>query len=114
MSHKNHQALSIVLTTGDYTLQFFDVSNKVQRANIKALTLDNIPLTLNVEAYPIMQNTERSPQCEFMYMHPNFLLQRFPERKRYHFEDKILVNLKDLKQTVNLEFEAHHSVKVAL
>jgi hypothetical protein len=49
-----------------------------------------------------------------MYMHPDFLLHRFPERKRYHFEDKILVNLKDLKQTVNLDFQEHHSVKVAL
>jgi hypothetical protein len=59
MSHKNHQALSIVLTTGEYTLQFFDVSNKAVRSDIQALSVDNIPLTLNVEAYPIMQNTER-------------------------------------------------------
>jgi hypothetical protein len=49
-----------------------------------------------------------------MYMHPDFLLHRFPERKRYHFEDKILVNLKDLKQTVNLEFDDKHSLKVAI
>lgn len=59
MSHKNHQGLSIVLTTGEYTLQFFDVSNKAVRDDIRKLSLDNIPLTLNIEAYPIMQNTER-------------------------------------------------------
>jgi hypothetical protein len=59
MTHKNHQTMSIVLTTGEYTLQFFDVSSQAMRADIKAMDLDNIPLTLNVEAYPIMQNTER-------------------------------------------------------
>ena len=54
MSHKNHQALSVVLTSGDYILQFFDVSKKALREDIKELSLDNIPLSLNIEALPIM------------------------------------------------------------
>jgi len=47
-------------------------------------------------------------------MHEDFLLQRFPDRQRFHFADKILVNLKDLSQTINLDFDGHHSIKAVV
>ena len=56
----------------------------------------------------------RSLQCQFLYLHDYFFQNRFDSRQRYQFEDKILVNLKDLGQHVDLVFEGHQQLKVVV
>jgi hypothetical protein len=49
-----------------------------------------------------------------MFLHEDFILQRFSGRDRFSFSDKILVNLKDLSQTINLDVKGNQSIKVVV
>ena len=49
-----------------------------------------------------------------MYLHEDFLRDRFNKHKRFHFADKVLVNLKELKTTLNVEISGDETLKVVM
>lgn len=59
-NQKNHISMNVVLTSGDYLLQFYDLAGQKYSSWLaNDLGLEDIPISVSMEAYPIMQNEER-------------------------------------------------------
>lgn len=57
---KNHQSFQVVLTTGDYLLQLYDLSSEdYTKWLVEEVELSQVPFTVYIESYPILQNEIR-------------------------------------------------------
>ena len=52
---KNHQSMDVVVTSGEYLLQFWDVSGKAYLEWLEHdINLSVIPITIDISAYPTL------------------------------------------------------------
>ena len=57
---KNHMSMDVVLTTGEYLLQFWEVSNEDYVEWMQGeLNLGQVPFTVDIASYPVLQNEDR-------------------------------------------------------
>lgn len=78
------------------------------------LGLENTPISITIEAFPILQNEERST-CPYMYLTQDFIQNKFitgQAGQKFFFSDKTVIDLVNLEQRITIFPEQDSFLKV--
>lgn len=93
---KNELNINVILTVGTYELIIFDMpSTPASQFIVNEAQLSRAPFTFELQATPIIQNEDRQHCKHRLFLHENFIQNRFLEGKggrRFTFDEDMLIS----------------------